>query len=243
MTPVIAHGALRDDEIEELDQLLAQHPDAHSVEEMDGLICSLFIGPDAIEQDEWIALVLGEDAHWQSAQDAARCTELLLQHWNHVAHGFREDWSGVTAEEGANTMYFPLLDDVAVSGHPLAEGWARGFRAGLGWLEEVHWDALEEDEECVTLLNLIGIFDSGEKSPGIKLSAAERDELISAIAAGLQYLYAFWRRWLRVVQTTRVPHRADVQPGRNDICPCGSGKKFKKCCGAANATPLPRSLN
>ncbi len=24
-----------------------------------------------------------------------------------------------------------------------------------------------------------------------------------------------------------------VQPGRNDPCPCGSGKKYKKCCGQA----------
>lgn len=24
--------------------------------------------------------------------------------------------------------------------------------------------------------------------------------------------------------------RHAVQPGRNDPCPCGSGKKFKKCC-------------
>jgi hypothetical protein len=23
-----------------------------------------------------------------------------------------------------------------------------------------------------------------------------------------------------------------VKAGRNDACPCGSGKKFKKCCGA-----------
>jgi len=23
-----------------------------------------------------------------------------------------------------------------------------------------------------------------------------------------------------------------AQPGRNDPCPCGSGKKYKKCCGA-----------
>jgi len=23
-----------------------------------------------------------------------------------------------------------------------------------------------------------------------------------------------------------------VLPGRNDICPCGSGKKFKKCCAS-----------
>jgi uncharacterized protein YecA (UPF0149 family) len=23
-----------------------------------------------------------------------------------------------------------------------------------------------------------------------------------------------------------------ARPGRNDPCPCGSGKKYKKCCGA-----------
>ncbi len=27
------------------------------------------------------------------------------------------------------------------------------------------------------------------------------------------------------------PLKADAQPGRNDPCPCGSGKKYKKCCG------------
>jgi uncharacterized protein YecA (UPF0149 family) len=27
--------------------------------------------------------------------------------------------------------------------------------------------------------------------------------------------------------------RADRTAGRNDPCPCGSGKKFKKCCGKA----------
>ena len=28
------------------------------------------------------------------------------------------------------------------------------------------------------------------------------------------------------------PIKADGVPGRNDPCPCGSGKKYKKCCGA-----------
>ena len=27
------------------------------------------------------------------------------------------------------------------------------------------------------------------------------------------------------------PVRASVKVGRNDPCPCGSGKKYKKCCG------------
>ncbi len=26
--------------------------------------------------------------------------------------------------------------------------------------------------------------------------------------------------------------KSDETPGRNDPCPCGSGKKYKKCCGA-----------
>ena len=25
--------------------------------------------------------------------------------------------------------------------------------------------------------------------------------------------------------------RVEKKPGRNDPCPCGSGKKYKKCCG------------
>jgi len=29
------------------------------------------------------------------------------------------------------------------------------------------------------------------------------------------------------------PARTSTKVGRNDPCPCGSGKKFKKCCGKA----------
>ena len=29
----------------------------------------------------------------------------------------------------------------------------------------------------------------------------------------------------------RQPKKAEVKPGRNDPCPCGSGKKYKNCCG------------
>jgi uncharacterized protein len=236
MTPHLAHGALHDDELDELDALLSQHADSHSLEELDGLICALVTGPETVEPDQWLPVVLGDEApQWSSELQAQRCVQLLMRHWNHIAQGFREDWSGVSAKEGPDAMYFPLLDDARSSGHPLAEGWARGFRAGLNWLQDAHWDALEEDEECVTLISIIGAFDTGEKSPGHPLTAAERDELISVTAAGLQYLYAFWRRWLRVMTAPRTPHRADAQPGRNDICPCGSGKKFKKCCATLMA--------
>lgn len=28
-----------------------------------------------------------------------------------------------------------------------------------------------------------------------------------------------------------APVRVEAKPRRNDPCPCGSGKKYKKCCG------------
>jgi preprotein translocase subunit SecA len=33
--------------------------------------------------------------------------------------------------------------------------------------------------------------------------------------------------------TTKKPVKADKKVGRNDPCPCGSGKKYKKCHGAS----------
>jgi len=32
------------------------------------------------------------------------------------------------------------------------------------------------------------------------------------------------------------------QVGRNDPCPCGSGKKYKKCCGKNNVVNIDRLL-
>lgn len=35
------------------------------------------------------------------------------------------------------------------------------------------------------------------------------------------------------VETPKPVRRAEPKVGRNHPCPCGSGKKYKKCCGAA----------
>jgi SEC-C motif-containing protein len=43
-------------------------------------------------------------------------------------------------------------------------------------------------------------------------------------------------RWVYAGQAAvpgQTVRRETPKPGRNDPCPCGSGKKYKKCCGAA----------
>jgi preprotein translocase subunit SecA len=39
-------------------------------------------------------------------------------------------------------------------------------------------------------------------------------------------------------QRPKAPRRADAKVGRNDPCPCGSGRKYKKCHGQPGAPPL-----
>ncbi|MGC3962761.1 MAG: UPF0149 family protein [Rhodocyclaceae bacterium] len=227
------HIPLTDAEFDALDDLLARFPDAPSLEELDGLMCAIAIGPQEVPAEEWLTAALGaQDLANVAADDIQRVLALVRRHEVTIATGLREDWSGVTAEEGPDAMYFPLLDDPKQSGFPLAEGWARGFQAGLDWLEDAHIDALEEDAQAMQVLNMIGALDSGELQGGKRLTDAQRDEVVPAMAAGLQYLYAFWRGWVRVTNAPREPYRADAVPGRNDPCPCGSGRKFKKCHGA-----------
>jgi preprotein translocase subunit SecA len=55
---------------------------------------------------------------------------------------------------------------------------------------------------------------------------------------------AFQRKKRRELEQASMAGAGDLQPvqqvvrnaakiGRNDPCPCGSGKKYKKCCGAS----------
>ena len=38
--------------------------------------------------------------------------------------------------------------------------------------------------------------------------------------------------WFYLKANPDKPHvTTAISPGRNDVCPCGSGSKFKKCCG------------
>ncbi len=62
------------------------------------------------------------------------------------------------------------------------------------------------------------------------------------LEAGADYLYNIpqWEKALSEEKREEIKKKwkksktivKDKEPGRNDPCPCGSGKKYKKCCGA-----------
>jgi uncharacterized protein len=65
-------------------------------------------------------------------------------------------------------------------------------------------------------------------------------EAVEFVPACVTAIAAYWRRkgpkQISMPLTpgpSSVPHRFASKVARNDPCPCGSGKKFKKCCGKA----------
>lgn len=40
---------------------------------------------------------------------------------------------------------------------------------------------------------------------------------------------------LKMSTSVKLARPSPIRPGRNDGCPCGSGRKFKRCCGAAGS--------
>ena len=58
------------------------------------------------------------------------------------------------------------------------------------------------------------------------------DEIVDQLPVILQSIAAYWHDPDRPLPQREQPLRS-TKVGRNDPCPCGSGKKFKKCCGIA----------
>ena len=69
-----------------------------------------------------------------------------------------------------------------------------------------------------------------------KINPETRKKVIVEMAAGLVRAYRYFRQNREDHISTPFksePQRTSSKVGRNEPCPCGSGKKYKKCCGGA----------
>jgi uncharacterized protein len=54
---------------------------------------------------------------------------------------------------------------------------------------------------------------------------------MKAVGDAIWAVYNLRETWKSLGPRVETVKHAAAAPGRNDVCPCGSGKKFKKCCG------------
>ena len=58
------------------------------------------------------------------------------------------------------------------------------------------------------------------------------DEAVSLIPSAVHAIDEYWKTRRGDVRPERGAPRGGRKVGRNDPCPCGSGRKYKRCCGA-----------
>lgn len=120
--------------------------------------------------------------------------------------------------------------------------WAGGFLSAVEVFAD-DWPDPDEDDDGVvaegyrTMLQLFGALTASPRDENVHRFFAEqwkgapptRQELLDEACWAVQDLRVYWLDHGPKPEQRRV----GAQPGRNDPCPCGSGRKYKKCHGAA----------
>jgi len=229
----IANRPLTDEELDELDELLFQigGEDAMSVEEIDGFQCALITCPELVSISEYLPKMLGaglSEAAIPDENTLSRLLELLMQNWNCIVSELRS--------EG---FHVPLLIRDR-KGKARGNDWANAFLVGTDLRREA-WSEFFQDEDAFA--PLIPIFALAyENHPDKELrpykkpiGKKRRNDLIAGATAAVKVLYERRIQSLRGGTQPRkkdkTPRRKAAKIGRNDPCYCGSGKKYKKCCG------------
>lgn len=217
--------------LRKLDRLLLDLPDDGGpmlVSELDGYLTGLLICPDLVVPSQWLPQVWsrdeGEDSQpvFEDMGHVQATIGAVMEHYNAIAKGLA----------AAKPTYTPVLDEDPRADEILWELWADGFGRAVD-LKLSSWAAIDAsgDEEArvalAGLLQLVAIARNEHTAPGDDIHAFD-DTAPDLIPRWVLALNAW-----RIANATSVPAPAPSfgKVGRNDPCPCGSGKKYKKCCG------------
>jgi uncharacterized protein len=224
---VIDVSAFASDWIEELDEFLMsdQTPDdCLQLSDLDGFLTGVAIGPDLIMPSEWIPIIWqGDQPDFKDTEQAERIMGIIMARYNEILHQLDD-------EPGA---FEPIFYE-APDGRVLAADWAEGFMDAIG-LRVDAWDALFEDEDARLLIGpIMAYLHDKDGKPFIDGSPEEmlkiRDESAQNLPYAIKGIHDFWKARRQPADLARKP--AGTKVGRNEPCPCGSGRKYKRCCGA-----------
>ncbi|MCW8917247.1 MAG: UPF0149 family protein [Gammaproteobacteria bacterium] len=223
---------LSDAELDRLDTFLLERiPDEEppgkvdegilDISALDGFLTAIISGPRVIPPAEWLPVVWGGfEPRWQSPAEAEAMVSLLLRHMSGIVDTLQqrpEKYEPIILEREEEAGRVTVVDE-----------WCAGYMKGLA-LAARQWR--DGGERVMELMVPITLFSSEEGRKQLTLLAPEEVEVLKrAIPAAVQKIHAFWQGQRRATAALPSFMHDTPPPGRNDPCPCGSGKKFKKCC-------------
>ncbi|HEV3188887.1 MAG TPA: UPF0149 family protein [Polyangiaceae bacterium] len=206
---------LTTEDLDAIDDLLAEFD--RGIEWTTGFLCAVVSGPDLIKPSGWLPSLMGEGA-FDDLVRAQAGLELLMRLYNHVCSRLATDVASLSPPP-------ENVDEIAL----FCDGYLAGARLHRAWVDDA---ALAPLFVFAALAGEVEVQDEdivareGEEAKPDPESwkRRHRENLPDSVA----YLYDYWNNWRRDRPLTSRLKAMKI--GRNDPCPCGSGKKYKKCC-------------
>jgi uncharacterized protein len=235
-----AAPTLTDAEIHEIDELLALVPEPYETLDaviLDGYLCGVLVQPVQLTPEQWLPPIFGTEGipevgpKWSQKQHD-RLIQLIQRRYDELLHGILED--------GWFDPLVPLVEDEdgkVLTGKDAFEGigyWVAGFEWALANFPQLEESALSGVPDLLdSLWRHLPEQDDTQKAMTKALDEEHplknMDEAIEALVFDVVDLAG-----IGIAERHKVQQVVRDQPktGRNDPCPCGSGKKYKNCHGA-----------
>lgn len=197
---------------------------AMGADKLQGFFCAVASAPDTIPPSRWIPEVLGNDSPYQSLEQAQEFLALMMAFYKSVAAALEEN-------RPPEFILKPISD---TDQRPDYQTWCEGYILGWGLSAEEWLSPGKEQLKKLTfpILLLSGAFKEEAERRGKEYLPEDeyaklQKECADMLPQAVMGIYDFW-----ITRRKTAPARRDApKVGRNEACPCGSGKKFKQCCG------------
>ncbi|HEY6527750.1 MAG TPA: SEC-C metal-binding domain-containing protein [Cellvibrionaceae bacterium] len=225
-----------------LHHISAQFKDVFSPHQALGALVSGLGAPIELSAEELLELVLNQETDSAAAvlADAQNAID-----WQAIVQGVDELMAD---EQWLLGCYSPVS---IPPGNELAQ-WCDGYLQAYWYCEDVWqefysvWEEIaasstQEDDDLhnvaeshpvlINMVFLIAHWDSAlTEMENLEELPENVDELFAEITEGVTHFYLLMREMSASVTQVSAPVIKSATANRNDPCPCGSGKKFKKCC-------------
>lgn len=220
-----------------LDTLLLSQTDEDGMllSEFDGFCAGVIVCPELIKPSEWLPHVWGSNGTpiFESEEALQQALDLIMGHYNDVAQSLMPP----------ELEYGPVFEHYTSTDETIWEMWVSGFERAMR-LRMHAWEQIVEsgDDEAGASVNMmLALHGIAEGDSDLPESSIEdlRDKAPDLIIDMIISL----NRWTKgSTQSDLFPPEDELfsssipfhgkKVGRNEACPCGSGRKYKRCCGA-----------
>ena len=239
--------------ITQLLDLVSEPEDLPTLKSFEGFMFGLAMTPDVILPSEWLPFILGEEGpEFESEKQAQEMLNCVMRIYNRLVSDFQN--GRLTLPLQLDEMISVDLSGV----HDWVDGLTEALWLRDEIWDFDGYDHLTDEEKdllytCLTSIEAFGSEDLKETlvEAGLeelfqeltddrlqnKLSQSDKIDILlisflpKAVSALIEHAYTLDQQIRKSMSSSQGPRLVQgKKTGRNQPCPCGSGKKYKKCC-------------